>query len=125
MVYSATVSQLINSIESHSITFEGHSGTDSIRTKSISNSVDSVSSCKSISEPSVLFSKAVLDLKRAAREGGAINSVNNNNNNNNSNNNNNNNNNSLIEYWDTWNYWKKHPFIIGNDLLSGQLLLEQ
>lgn len=117
MVYSATVSQLINSIESHSITFEGgQSSTSSIRTKSISHSARSAhsatSSCKSISEPSVLFSKAVLDLKRAAREGGG-------------------NGESrleiggLTEYWDTWNYWKKHPFVIGNDLLTGQLLLEQ
>lgn len=120
MVYSATVSQLINSIESHSITFDGgHSGNSSIRTKSISHSTRSAhsaaSSCKSISEPSVLFSKAVLDLKRAAREGGGSGC----------------NGESrleiggLTEYWDTWSYWKKHPFVIGNDLLSGQLLLEQ
>lgn len=112
MVYSATVSQLINSIESHSITFDGHSGVDSIRTKSISysanSSTHSASSCKSISEPSVLFSKAVLDLKRAARESENRNEID-----------------GLTEYWDTWNYWKKHPFVIGNNLLSGQLLLEQ
>lgn len=107
MVYSATVSQLINSIESHSITFDGHSGIDSIRTQSIANSgksSNSTASCKSISVPAVLFSKAVLDLKRAAREGQQE---------------------DLTEYWDTWNYWKKHPFVIGNELLSGQLLLEQ
>ena len=111
MVYSATVSQLINSIESHSITFnnEAHTGTDSIRTKSISHSAaHSASSCKSISEPSVLFSKAVLDLKRAARESESRLELG-----------------GLTEYWDTWNYWKQHPFIIGDHLLSGQLLLEQ
>jgi hypothetical protein len=108
MAYSATVSQLINSIESHSIDFDGHSGIDSIRTKSISNSVHSASSCKSISEPSVLFSKAVLDLKRAARESESRLEIG-----------------GLTEYWDTWNYWKKHPFVIGNDMLFGQLLLEQ
>ena len=105
MIYSATVSQLINSIESHSISFDSHQN-DSIGTKSIANSRNSsVSSCKSISDPSVLLSKAVLDLKRSAKEqeegeNGA-------------------------EYWDAWNYWKKHPFVIGNVILSGQLILEQ
>lgn len=96
----------MNSLESHSFPFQ--SGTDSIGTQSIANSATSshsASSCKSISDPAVLFSKAVLDLKRAAREAASLD--------------------ELTEYWDTWNYWKKHPFTIGNVLLSGKLLLEQ
>lgn len=114
MVYSATVSQLINSIESHSITFravvDDSVDSDSIRTKSISHSSSqsATSSCKSISEPSVLFSKVVLDLKRAARESESKLKID-----------------GLTEYWDTWNYWKKHPFVIRNNLLTGQLILEQ
>lgn len=103
-MYSATVSQLINSIESHSIN-RSFGGNDSIATRSIVNSKNSsTSSCKSISDPSVLLSKAVLDLKRSARDSSID---------------------EMTEYWDTWNYWKKHPFVIGNQLLSGQLLLEQ
>ena len=107
MIYSATVSQLVNSIESHSIGFDGgrpRAGSDSIGTRSIANSAGShSSSCKSISDPTVLLSKAVLDLKRSARQSEDMSE----------------------EYWDTWNYWKRHPFVTGNVLLSGQLLLEQ
>lgn len=108
MIYSATVSQLINSIESHSIGYEtGHrprNGSDSIGTRSIANSSSSQnSSCKSISDPAVLLSKAVLDLKRSVRESQEMSE----------------------EYWDAWNYWKRHPFVSGNVLLTGQLLLEQ
>ena len=106
MIYSATVSQLMNSIESHSVGFEGQNrtGNDSIGTRRIANSSGSrASSCKSISDPAVLLSKAVLDLKRSAREADEMSG----------------------EYWDAWNYWKRHPFVNGNVLLSGQLLLEQ
>ena len=106
-MYSATVSQLINSIESHSVGFNARprTGSDSIGTQSIANSAGSHggSSCKSISDPVVLLSKAVLDLKRSARENEELSE----------------------EYWDAWNYWKRHPFVKGNVLLSGQLLLEQ
>ena len=104
-------SQLINSVENQSINFGSYAyETDSIGTQSIANSAHSVgssASCKSISEPTVLFSKAVLDLKRAAKEAFGLKSE------------------DFTEYWDSWNYWKKHPFVVGNYLLSGQLLLQQ
>ena len=94
------MSQLINSIENNSL-----HASDSIGCRSIANSAgSSASSCKSISDPQVLLTKAVLDLKRSAREGDGE---------------------ELIEYWDTWNYWNRHPFVINNQILSGKLLLEQ
>lgn len=89
----------MNSIENNSFHAE------SIGTQSIAHSAgSSASSCKSISDPQVLLSKAILDLKRSAREGETE---------------------ELIEYWDTWSYWKRHPFVINNQFLCGQLILEQ
>lgn len=99
-MYSTNNSQLMNSVENNSL-----HASDSIGCRSIAHSAgSSASSCKSISDPQVLLTKAVLDLKRSAREGESE---------------------EFIEYWDTWNYWNRHPFVINNQILSGKLLLEQ
>lgn len=96
------MSSLTNSLEgAYAACDSDHA--DSIGTHSIASSV---SSCKSISDPTVLFAKAIGDLRLAAQQLTAQDG-------------------GEEEYWSVWSYWKKHPFVTQNTALSGQLLLEQ
>ncbi len=104
MYSGASITHLAQSVERAS-----HHASDSIGTQSIAFSSHSSASsaCKSAAEPTALFARALEDLKTAA----------------------------LIatkgphhdtqEYFDSWAYWKKHPSVLSNSFLFGQILIEQ
>ena len=104
MYSGASVTHLAQSIERAS-----HHASDSIGTQSIAFSSHSSASsaCKAAADPVALFGRALEDLKGAALTASKGPQH------------------DTQEYFDSWAYWKKHPSILANFNLFGQLLIEQ
>lgn len=105
MVYS------VHQAFSNSYNFEEREDYPDIPTASIStnaNVPDATDSCKDISDPRTLLQRATTELKAAAKTTTP----------------------STLSpdqqqnYWNLWSFWKKHPFLCKEPLVTGHLLLE-